>query len=237
MTELDREGTAFVAELRSRSEIYWEKHPFQQAMLAGKLGPEQIRGFVANRWYYQKSLPLKDGALIGNCPVPEVRRKWLERIVYHDGAGDETGQNGTGGLADWLRLADAVGLSREEVLDERHVVAGTRFAVDAYVNFCRTAPWYASVASSLTELFAPDLMRQRIAAYREHYPWIDADGLAYFEKRCVQAPREASFALDVVVRHCRTPDQKAAAADALTLKCQVLWAMLDAVDYAYRERG
>jgi len=222
----------FVADLRARSEIYWEKHPFQQAMLAGKLAPEQLRGFVANRWYYQKSLPLKDGALIGNCPVPEVRRKWLERIVYHDGPGD-----GTGGLADWLRLCDAVGLTREEVLDERHVVAGTRFAVDAYVTFCRTAPWYAAVASSLTELFAPDLMRQRIAAFREYYPWIDADGLAYFEKRCVQAPRESSFALDVVTTHCVTPDQKQAACDALTLKCQVLWAMLDAVDYAYRERG
>ena len=115
------------------------------------------------------------------------------------------------------------------------MVAGTRFAVDAYVNFCRTAPWYAAVASSLTELFAPDLMRQRIAAYREHYPWIDADGLAYFEKRCVQAPREASFALDVVKRYCVTPELRAGAADALSLKCAVLWAMLDAVDYACRD--
>jgi pyrroloquinoline-quinone synthase len=220
----------FVAELRSRSVIYWEKHPFQQAMLAGHLRPEQVRGFVANRWYYQKSLPRKDAAIIANCPVPGVRRKWLERITYHDGPDD-----GVGGLADWLRLCDAVGLSRDEVLDERHVVAGVRFAVDRYSDFARTAPWVEAVASSLTELFAPDLMSRRIAAFREHYPWIDDGGLAYFERRCVQAPREASYALDVVIEHCRTAEQRAAAADALTLKCQVLWSMLDAVDYAYRE--
>jgi pyrroloquinoline-quinone synthase len=227
MTDLD----TFEAELRSRSAIYWEKHPFQQEMLAGRLGPTQLRGFVANRWYYQKSLPCKDGAVIANCPVPEVRRKWRERLEYHDGPDDDTG-----GLADWLRLCDAVGLGRDEILDERHVIPGVRFAVDKYVDFCRTAHWTAAVASSLTELFAPDLMSQRIAAFRQHYPWIDEAGLAYFEKRCVQAPREASYALDVVKRYCVTPEQRAAAADALSLKCAVLWAMLDAVDYAYRDR-
>ncbi len=188
----------FVAELRSRSEIYWEKHPFQQDMLAGRLTPAQIRGFVANR--------------------------------YHDGPHD-----GEGGLADWLRLCDAVGLSREEVLDERHIIPGVRFAVDRYIEFCRSGHWTAGVASSLTELFAPDLMSQRIAAYRQHYPWIDSEGLAYFEKRCVQAPKEASFALDVVTTYCTTAEMKAAACDALTLKCDVLWSMLDAIDYAYRK--
>jgi pyrroloquinoline-quinone synthase len=222
---------AFVAELRNRSAIYWEKHPFQQAMLAGKLEPRQIRGFVANRWYYQKSLPQKDGAVISNCPVQEVRRKWYERLLYHDGPRD-----GEGGLADWLRLCDAVGLSRDEVLDERHLIPGVRFAVDRYIAFCREAHWTAGVASSLTELFAPDLMSQRIAAFREHYPWIDSDGLAYFEKRCVQAPREASYALDVVTTYCVSEDQRQAACAALTLKCEVLWSMLDAIDYAYRDR-
>jgi pyrroloquinoline-quinone synthase len=224
VTEVD----AFVAELRSRSEIYWEKHPFQQAMLAGRLSPEQIRGFVANRWYYQKSLPLKDAAVISNCPVQVVRRQWYERLVYHDGP-----HEGAGGLADWLRLCDAVGLSRERVLDESAIIPGVRFAVDRYLEFCRTAHWTAGVASSLTELFAPDLMSQRIAAFRRHYPWIDGEGLAYFEKRCVQAPKEASFALDVVMTYCVTPERRAAASAALTLKCEVLWSMLDAVDYAY----
>jgi pyrroloquinoline-quinone synthase len=222
---------AFVAELRNRSAIYWEKHPFQQAMLAGKLEPRQIRGFVANRWYYQKSLPRKDGAVISNCPVQEVRRKWYERLLYHDGP-----REGEGGLADWLRLCDAVGLSRDEVLDERHLIPGVRFAVDRYIAFCREAHWTAGVASSLTELFAPDLMSQRIAAFREHYPWIDSDGLAYFEKRCVQAPREASYALDVVTTYCVSEHQRQAACAALTLKCEVLWSMLDAIDYAYRDR-
>ncbi len=220
----------FVDDLRSRGSMYWEKHPFQQAMLAGQLRPDQIRGFVANRWYYQKSLPQKDAAIIANCPLPEVRRRWRERIEYHDGP-----HEGAGGLADWLRLCDAVGLNRAEVLDERHVIPGVRFAVDCYVSFACTAPWVEGVASSLTELFAPDLMTQRIKAFREHYPWIDSDGLAYFEKRCVQAPREASYALDVVVEHCVTPAQQASAANALTLKCDVLWSMLDAIDYAYRE--
>src|SRR5439155_12482784 len=129
VTELDS-ADGFVAELRERATIYWEKHPFQQAMLAGELGPAEIRGFVANRWYYQKWLPQKDAAVIANCPVPEVRRRWRERLEYHDGPADDGTGGSTGGLADWLRLCDAVGLGRAEILDERHVVAGVRFAVD-----------------------------------------------------------------------------------------------------------
>jgi pyrroloquinoline-quinone synthase len=221
---------AFVAELRSRSEGYWGKHPFQQAMLAGRLAPAQIRGFVANRWYYQKSLPQKDAAVIANCPVAAVRRRWYERLVYHDGP-----HEGAGGLADWLRLCDAVGLHRADVLDERLLIPGVRFAVDRYLEFCRTAHWTAGVASSLTELFAPDLMAARVAAFRRYYPWIDAGGLAYFEKRRVHAPEEASYALEVVTTYCVTPDHQAAACAALTLKCEVLWSMLDAIDYAYRD--
>ncbi|MEV6523033.1 pyrroloquinoline-quinone synthase PqqC [Longispora sp. NPDC051575] len=219
----------FVAELRRRATIYWEKHPFQQAMLAGELAPDAVRGFVANRWYYQRSLPQKDAAILANCPVPEVRRRWLERIAYHDGPAE-----GEGGMADWLTLCDAVGLDRAEVLDTRRVLPGVRFAVDRYSQFAREAPWVEGVASSLTELFAPDLMARRIAAFRTHYPWIDPAGLGYFEKRCVQAPREAGHALDVVLEHATTAEQRAACADALTLKCQVLWGMLDALDHAYR---
>jgi pyrroloquinoline-quinone synthase len=221
---------AFVAELRSRAAGYWDKHPFQQAMLAGRLTPGQLRGFVANRWYYQQSLPCKDAAVIANCPVPAVRRGWYERLLYHDGPDENAG-----GLADWLYLCDAVGLDRERVLDESSVVPGVRFAVDRYVQFCRTAHWTAGVASSLTELFAPDLMAQRLEAFRRHYPWIGAGGLAYFEKRCARAPGEAARALEVVTTYCDTPGLRAGAGDALTFKCQVLWSMLDAVDYAYRD--
>ncbi|GIG62189.1 pyrroloquinoline-quinone synthase [Longispora fulva] len=219
----------FVAELRRRATIYWEKHPFQQAMLAGELAPDAIRAFVSNRWYYQASLPRKDAAIIANCPVPAVRRRWLERIAYHDGAAE-----GEGGMADWLALCDAVGLDRADVLDPEKVLPGVRFAVDRYSAFAREASWVAGVASSLTELFAPDLMGRRIEAFRTHYPWIDPAGLAYFEKRCVQAPREAGHALEVVLEYARTAEQRAACADALTLKCEVLWAMLDALDHAYR---
>jgi pyrroloquinoline-quinone synthase len=221
---------AFVADLRSRSAGYWDKHPFQQAMLAGALTPAQIRGFVANRWHYQKSLPRKDAAVIANCPVLAVRRLWHERLRYHDGPHENAG-----GLADWLHLCDAVGLDRERVLDESSVVPGVRFAVDGYVQFCHSAHWTAGVASSLTELFAPDLMAARLAAFRRYYPWIDAGGLAYFERRCGQAPGEAARALEVVTTYCDTPELRAGAGAALTFKCQVLWAMLDAVDYAYRD--
>jgi pyrroloquinoline-quinone synthase len=131
-----------------------------------------------------------------------------------------------------LCLGEAVGLDREEMEDQRHVVPGVRFAVDAYVTFARTRPWVEAVASSLTELFAPDLMAERLAAFERHYTWIDPRGLAYFRARLTQAPRDAEHALEVVTEHCRTPDEQAAAVAALAFKCDVLWAILDAVDRA-----
>jgi pyrroloquinoline-quinone synthase len=129
-----------------------------------------------------------------------------------------------------------MGLTREEVEDERHVVPGVRFAVDAYVTFARTRPWVEAVASSLTELFAPDLMADRLAAFERHYPWIDPAGLTYFRARLTQAPRDSEHALQVVAEHCRTSDQQAAAVAALSFKCDVLWSMLDAIDRAYPDQ-
>jgi pyrroloquinoline-quinone synthase len=129
-----------------------------------------------------------------------------------------------------------VGLTRKEIEDERHVVPGVRFAVDAYVTFARTRPWAEAVASSLTELFAPDLMAERLAAFECHYPWIDAQGLAYFRARLTQAPRDSEHALEVVTEHCRTPEEQARAVAALSFKCDVLWSMLDAIDQAYADR-
>ncbi len=197
-------------------------------MNAGRLSRPQLRGWVANRFYYQAAIPRKDAAILANCPDREVRRRWVRRVLDHDGtAGEE------GGIEAWLRLAEAVGLTREEVCDERHLVPGVRFAVDAYVTFARTRPWVEGVASSLTELFAPDLMAERLAAFERCYPWIAPDGLAYFRARLRQAPRDSEHALRVVTEHCRTADEQQRAVAALAFKCDVLWSVLDAIDHAF----
>jgi pyrroloquinoline-quinone synthase len=229
---LTETGTeSFVAALRAQSRRYHDQHPFSRRMNEGRLSPGQIQGWVANRFAYQASIPRKDAAILANCPDREVRRRWVRRILDHDGTDD-----GEGGIEAWLRLGEAVGLTREEVEDERHVVPGVRFAVEAYVTFARTRPWVEAVASSLTELFAPDLMADRLAAFERHYPWIDPRGLAYFRARLIQAPRDSEHALQVVTERCRTPDQRAAAVAALSFKCDVLWSMLDAIDRAYPDR-
>jgi pyrroloquinoline-quinone synthase len=225
------ETETFVAALRSQSQRYHAQHPFHRRMNEGRLSPQQIQGWVANRFYYQENIPRKDAAIIANCPDRDVRRHWVQRIIDHDGtAGSE------GGIEAWLRLAEAAGLTREEVWDERHVVPGVRFAVDAYVNFARTRPWVEAVASSLTELFAPDLMAERLAAFERYYPWVDPAGLAYFRARLTQAPRDSQHALRVVTERCLTPEEQAAAVAALSFKCDVLWSMLDAIDRAYADR-
>ena len=222
---------SFVAALRGQSQRYHHRHSFSRRMNEGSLSRGQIQGWVANRFYYQETIPRKDAAILANCPEREVRRRWVRRILDHDGTAD-----GEGGIEAWLRLGEAVGLAREEVEDERHVVPGVRFAVDAYVTFARTRPWVEAVASSLTELFAPDLMADRLAAFERRYPWIDPRGLAYFRARLTQAPRDSEHALQVVTERCRTPDQRAAAVAALSFKCDVLWSMLDAIDRAYPDR-
>src|SRR5919198_2005258 len=151
---------SFVAALRAQSQRYHDQHPFHIAMNDGRLSRRQIQGWVANRFYYQASIPRKDAAILSNCPDLRVRRRWVRRILDHDGTA-----GGEGGVEAWLRLGEAVGLTREEMRDERHLVPGVRFAVDAYVTFARTRPWVEAVASSLTELFAPDLMTERLAAF------------------------------------------------------------------------
>ncbi len=219
---------ALVAALHAQSEHYHHKHPFHVSMNAGHLNCAQIQSWVANRFYYQAMIPIKDAAIVSNCPYPAVRRIWIQRIIDHDGAAE-----GQGGIEDWLRLAEAVGLSREEVLDERHVVPGVRFAVDAYVTFARMRPWTEAVAASLTELFVPDLMRERIAAFEHHYTWIDPIGLTYLKTRLTQAPRDAISALELVIQYCCTREQQERAIAALEFKCAVLWSMLDAIHHAH----
>jgi len=202
---------------------YHDQHPFHVSMNAGELSEGRIRSWVANRFEYQRTIPRKDAAILANCPIREVRVMWARRIADHDGTTDSTG-----GIEAWLRLAEATSLSREEVLDGRHVVPGVKFAAGAYLEFARTRPWPIAVASSLTELFAPDLMSERIAAFRRHYTWVPAWGLEYFESRPPRARRDSGEAMELTRVYCDTPSLRREAIDALAFKCDVLWAMLDA---------
>jgi pyrroloquinoline-quinone synthase len=168
-------GPEFEIQLRERGRSYHIHHPFNVMLNTGLASPEQVRGWVANRFYYQIAIPIKDAAVLSNCPDSQVRRGWVQRILDHDGF-ELGGIKDAGGIEAWLRLAEAVGLTRAEVLDLRHVVPAMRYAVDAYVNFARRAPWQEAVCSSLTELFAPEIHKQRLATWPEHYGWIESDG-------------------------------------------------------------
>ncbi|CAA9228890.1 MAG: Pyrroloquinoline-quinone synthase [uncultured Actinomycetospora sp.] len=223
---------ALVERLRSQANRYHSEHDFHVRMNAGELSPDQIRGWVANRFCYQEAIPRKDAAILLNCPDREVRQRWIRRIPDHDGTVTEDGVT-EGGIEAWLRLGEACGLDRAEMEDGRHIVPGVRFAVEAYVTFARTRPWVEAVASSLTELFAPDLMAERLAAFEEHYTWIDRDGLDYFRRRLHQAPRDSEHALEIVQERCRTAEQQDAAVAALAFKNDVLWSMMDAISLAY----
>jgi pyrroloquinoline-quinone synthase len=217
----------FAAALRGLRGSYWDQHPFHVRLHAGEARADEVRLWVANRWYYQECLAQKNAAIVANCPVAEVRRLWLARIPFYDGQGGSGG-----GRADWLALADAVGLGEAELVQGTHLLRGVRFAVDAYLRFCLTRPWTESVAAALTEMYAPDHMTDRLAAWRRHYDWIKPEGYAYFEHRIPVARKDSVDTLEVVLTHCRTRDQQEAAVAALAFKCDVLGAMLDAMDYA-----
>ncbi|GLI04226.1 pyrroloquinoline-quinone synthase [Paenibacillus tyrfis] len=207
---------------------YHDKHPYHVRMHEGKLSPEQLRAWVANRFYYQQNIPVKDALILAKLPTREDRRRWLQRIVDHDGReGDE------GGIEAWIRLGEAVDISREDLLSERLVLPAVRFAVDAYVNFCRLQSWPEAVASSLTELFAPTLVSRRIVVFEDLYPWIRPQGLDYFRTRLHQAPRDSDHGLELVLRECRTRRAQERAVAALSFKCDVLWSLLDALQLAY----
>jgi pyrroloquinoline-quinone synthase len=246
------DGETFVENLRAIGvRAYHDKHPFHLAMNEGQLSPESLRGWVANRFYYQRNIPIKDAAILSNCPVREVRRVWIHRILDHDGPAtspDRSGQSAQpgkisapgkpplreeGGIEAWLRLGEGCGLSRDELLQNRHLLPGVRFAVDAYVNFARTQPWPIAIASSLTELFAPDLMATRLVAFEKFYSWIDPRGLDYFRRRTTQARQDSEQALAITVEYCNTPKLQRDAICALEFKCDVLWSMLDAIHHAY----
>jgi pyrroloquinoline-quinone synthase len=208
-------------------ERYHDKHPFHRLLIAGELTRSQIRAWVANRYYYQKAIPVKDALILASLPSREYRRRWIKRIVDHDGDAEHGG-----GTDSWLALGRAVGLSDEEVLSERGVAPGTRFAVDAYVEFARSRPWLEAVASSLTELFGPPVMARRVEAIVANYPWINRSGLAYFEKRIPLAAEDANDALSWVLEHAQTAAEQDRCVTALRFKCDVLWCILDATALA-----
>jgi pyrroloquinoline-quinone synthase len=223
-------AASFLDRLRAvGAERYHDKHPFHQAMHAGALTREQIRGWVANRYYYQKNIPVKDATILSNLPDREKRRVWIQRIINHDG----TLGHGGGGLESWFALGRAVGLDESQLRSESMVQPGTRFAVDSYVWFARSQPWLPAVASSLTELFAPELMAARVAALAEKYPWIAAEGLDYFRTRLTLAPQDSEHALAWVLEAATDPESQEACLAALRFKCDVLWAILDATQLAY----
>jgi pyrroloquinoline-quinone synthase len=204
---------------------YHHLHPFNLRMHRGELSREELQLWVANRFYYQINIPVKDALILANCPEREVRQHWIQRIVDHDGCPGEEG-----GIEAWLRLGEAMAVPRADLLSQRRLLPGVRFAVDAYVNFCRSQPWLEAVAASLTEMFAPLIVKERLGAMLEHYKWVDPEGLQYFKNRLRQAPRDAEYALGLVTERCRSRIEQDRAVAALEFKCDVLWSLLDAVE-------
>lgn len=218
----------FEAQIRAKGSRYHIFHPYHVAMNSGKLTKAQIQGWVCNRFYYQIAIPIKDAAIMANMPDRDHRRLWIQRIIDHDGTqGDE------GGIEAWLTLADAVGIDRAEVTSLKHVLPGVRFAVDAYINFARTRPWQEAVCSSLTELFAPEIHKERLANWPQHYPWIDQGGYAYFRKRLSEARRDVEHGLRVTLGYFQTREQQQRALDIVQFKLDVLWTMCDAMMVNY----
>ena len=211
---------------------YHNLHPFHRLLHDGKLNKDQVRAWALNRYYYQAMIPVKDAALLARLPDAQLRRIWRQRIVDHDGDFE-----GDGSIERWLKLAEGVGFARDYVLSTRGILSATRFSVDAYVHFVSERSLLEAIASSLTEMFSPTIISERVAGMLKNYDFITKETLAYFDKRLTQAPRDADFALDYVKRHATTPEMQRAAMNALTFKCNVLWTQLDALYFAYVAPG
>ncbi len=225
-----------IEELRARlravgEQRYHHQHPFHLLMHEGKLTRGQLQAWVLNRYYYQSRIPIKDAIILSRSDDPGFRRAWRKRVLDHDG------DNGPdGGIERWIRLAEALGLPRERVVNCKEVLPGVRYAVDAYVDLVKNKSLLEAVASSLTELFSRDLIALRMDALRRHYPWLSG-GLDYFEARLDQAPADAQFAFQFVADHAGTYAEQEKAIHALREKCEILWAQLDALYYAYVRPG
>jgi len=220
----------FEQKLRAKEKYYHINHPFHQAMNSGELDKAAIQGWVANRFYYQTSIPVKDAAIMANCRDRDVRRQWLQRIIDHDGIeGDD------GGIEAWLQLGESVGLIREYLLSEEHVLPAVRFAIDAYYHFARRATWQEAACSSLTELFAPKIHQKRLDNWPDAYPWIEEKGYRYFRKRLSEARRDVQHGLEVTLHYFQTRAEQQRALEILQFKLDILWTMLDAMWMAYIE--
>jgi pyrroloquinoline quinone biosynthesis protein D len=211
---------------------YHNLHPFHRALHAGQLSRDQVRAWALNRYYYQAMIPVKDATVLARMYDPALRRIWRQRILDHDGESERDG-----GIERWLMLTDSLDFPREYVTSTRGLLAGTRFAVEAYVHFVGSRSLLAAIASSLTELFAPNIISERVAGMLANYDFVSRDTLAYFDKRLTQAPRDADFALDYVKTHATTPALQAEVLGALTFKTEVLWSQLDALHFAYVAPG
>ena len=207
---------------------YHRLHPFHHRLHSGQCTKGQVQAWALNRYYYQACIPLKDASLIGRCEDRDIRREWRSRLVDHDGESADDG-----GIARWLRLTDGLGLPRADVVSTRLLLPATRHAVDAYVRFVREKTLLEAIASSLTELFSPTIIGERVAGMLAGYSFVTRETLAYFDKRPPQANRDSAFALAYVRQHATTPETQRAVLDALLFKCDVLWSMLDALEHAY----
>lgn len=211
-------------------ERYHDLHPFHHMLHGGKLNKGQVQAWALNRYCYQAAVPRKDAAFVSRVHDRELRREWLHRIHDHDGQPPEE----PGGIERWLVLTDGLGLDRDYVISRRGALAATVFAVESYVTFVREQPLTVAVASSLTELFAPKIHKERISGMLENYPgFIDDKVMAYFKRRLTQAPRDSEFALQYVLKNAKTREEQEACVDAVRFKCNVLWVQLDALYNAY----
>ena len=220
--------TDFETQIRAMERYYHIHHPYHVMMNNGELSQKQIQGWVANRFYYQISIPIKDANIMANCPDQAIRSRWVQRILDHDGRGDDPG-----GIEAWIQLGEAVGLTRREMVSEEHVLPGVRFAVDAYINFARRADWHEAASSSLTELFAPKIHQQRLDNWPENYPWIDMQGYSYFKKRLTEARRDVNHGLEITLDWYKTREKQEKMLTILKFKLNVLWTMADAMYMAY----
>ena len=221
----------FEAELRAKGTSYHIHHPFNVRLNNGKCSPDEVRTWILNRFYYQVCIPRKDAAVMANMPDRAERRLWILRMLDHDGHGDYEGDH-AGGIESWIRLGQAAGLARDTLTSLQRVAPGVKFACDAYVNFARQVPWQEAVCSSLTEMFAPQIHKDRLATWPEHYPWIDPTGLSYFRARIPLASRDVEHGLRVTLDYFKTAEQQQRALDILQFKLDILWSMLDAIELA-----
>ena len=218
----------FKQDILAKNQFYHIHHPFHRMMHEGRATQSQIQAWVANRYYYQICIPLKDAAILANCPDYSVRQKWLQRLIDQDGTTEQDG-----GREAWLMLAQAVGLTKEQVISEEMVLPGVRFAVDAYVNFARRASWYDAISSSLTELFAPEIHQSRLDNWPMHYPWIEPQGYQYFRSRLSQARRDVDHSLTITLETFKTHAQQQRMLEILQFKLDILWSILDALTLAH----